>query len=193
MAVWLKTLLLGSHVLVWYSYRQEQVGGARPAAVAQPAAAVTASAADGEKAEEAEAPAQALVPLKIVFASQTGTAEGFAATLGAEAKSRGFQPTIVCVDEYAQDDLEETLCSETALVVLAATYGEGEPTDDAVQLYKWLKPSGGSRDLEPGSPGQAALRRVRAGRPHVRAVLLHGQVLRQPPRGARRHALPRTR
>ena len=39
-------------------------------------------------------------PLCIYFGSQTGTAEGFAATIKAEAAARGFAPEVIDLEEF---------------------------------------------------------------------------------------------
>eukprot|EP01032_Pedospumella_encystans_P018505 gene18505-21066_t len=71
----------------------------------------------------------------IYFGSQTGTAEGFARTLMEEGKSAGFNAKMIDLEDFSPDVLKET---ERA-IFLMATYGEGEPTDNAISFTKWMK------------------------------------------------------
>lgn len=74
-------------------------------------------------------------PLHIYFGSQTGTAEGFARTLAEEGREKGFDAKM-----YDLDDFEENSMKASKLAIfLMATYGEGEPTDNATNFYKWMK------------------------------------------------------
>ena len=73
--------------------------------------------------------------MSIYFGSQTGTAEGFARILMEEGKSKGFAAKMVDLEDF---DPSQLLHSKIA-IFLIATYGEGEPTDNAVKFSKWLK------------------------------------------------------
>lgn len=86
---------------------------------------------DGEnKEEETEKP-----KFTILYGSQSGTAETFSEELKEEAEQYGFQARVVELEDY---DFEEDLGEEDFPVFLMATYGEGEPTDDAVTFYEWM-------------------------------------------------------
>ncbi|SGY13741.1 BQ5605_C010g05960 [Microbotryum silenes-dioicae] len=80
----------------------------------------------------------------IFYGSQTGTAEDYGTRIAKEAKSRYGLSSLVCDPEdfldgrYDFETLDQV--PEDALVVFCvATYGEGEPTDNAVGLMDFLK------------------------------------------------------
>jgi NADPH-ferrihemoprotein reductase len=74
----------------------------------------------------------------IFYGSQTGTAEDYAQRLAKEGSSRfGLKTMIADLEEYDYDNLDQFPEDKVAMFVLA-TYGEGEPTDNAVEFYDFI-------------------------------------------------------
>ena len=74
----------------------------------------------------------------VFFGSQTGTAEDYAQRLAKEGYQRyGLKTMIADLEEYDFDDLNKFPDDCLAIFVMA-TYGEGEPTDNAVDFYEFI-------------------------------------------------------
>lgn len=83
----------------------------------------------------------------IVFGSQTGTAEGYASRLAQEGKSRfGLRTMTANPEEFHWKDLEG-FSKHHIMILVLATYGEGEPTDNAVEFHEIITQSNESTDL----------------------------------------------
>jgi NADPH-ferrihemoprotein reductase len=79
----------------------------------------------------------------VFYGSQTGTAEDYASRLSKEGHSRfGLKTMVADLEEYDFDNLDAFPEDKLAVFVLA-TYGEGEPTDNAVEFYEFI----GSEDI----------------------------------------------
>ncbi|KAL5115113.1 hypothetical protein ACEQ8H_007028 [Pleosporales sp. CAS-2024a] len=74
----------------------------------------------------------------VFYGSQTGTAEDYASRLSKEGSSRfGLKTMVADLEEYDFDNLDTFPEDKLAFFVLA-TYGEGEPTDNAVEFYEFI-------------------------------------------------------
>lgn len=79
----------------------------------------------------ADAPAHPAEPLTILFASESGNAERLAQDVAKLARKGGFKPKVV---DFADIDWSG-LPKQGRLVVIAATWGEGEPPSRATRAY----------------------------------------------------------
>ena len=74
----------------------------------------------------------------VFYGSQTGTAEDYAARLAKEGSSRfGLKTMVADLEDYDFNNLDQFPEDKVAVFVLA-TYGEGEPTDNAVEFYEFM-------------------------------------------------------
>lgn len=78
--------------------------------------------------------------LVVFYGSQTGTAEEFAGRLAKEGMRYQLKGMVADPEEC---DMEELLnlkdISNSLAVFCLATYGEGDPTDNAMEFYEWIK------------------------------------------------------
>ncbi|MEM1152142.1 MAG: flavodoxin domain-containing protein [Pseudomonadota bacterium] len=88
------------------------------------AAAAKAGAADGA----------VLTPLLVYFGSQTGTAESLSKDLKKFAATKGFDAKIGELNSTSPAELADA----RHLLIVGATYGEGEPADNATGFYEAL-------------------------------------------------------
>jgi sulfite reductase (NADPH) flavoprotein alpha-component len=85
-------------------------------------------------APQPAAPPQAAEPLTILYATESGNAERLASDVAKSARKLGFKPLLVDMA-----DLElANLAKARRLVVIASTWGEGEPPARAVHAYAEL-------------------------------------------------------
>ena len=78
--------------------------------------------------------AQVKKTLTILFASQTGNAKGVAKQLSENASALGINVNLKNIADYKAKSLK----SESHLLIVASTNGEGEPPDDALSFYEYL-------------------------------------------------------
>jgi NADPH-ferrihemoprotein reductase len=74
----------------------------------------------------------------VFYGSQTGTAEDYASRLAKEGHSRfGLNTMVADLEDYDFENLDTFPDDKIAFFILA-TYGEGEPTDNAVEFYEFI-------------------------------------------------------
>ncbi|CCW62356.1 unnamed protein product [Phytomonas sp. EM1] len=70
----------------------------------------------------------------ILFGSQSGTAEAFSKSLGRECAKRGIHGIVCDAEEYNPEDL----ALEKVVLVICATYADGEPTGNMKAFHDWI-------------------------------------------------------
>jgi len=74
----------------------------------------------------------------VFYGSQTGTAEDYASRLAKEGSSRfGLKTMTADLEEFDYENLDQFPDDKIAFFVMA-TYGEGEPTDNAVEFWEFI-------------------------------------------------------
>lgn len=87
--------------------------------------------------------------VRLLYGTQTGTAERFSKQLGNELRRRYGDSTTVEVMDIENYKAADRLHKETLALFLMATYGDGEPTDNAADFYSWI--CGEADSVEGGS------------------------------------------
>jgi sulfite reductase (NADPH) flavoprotein alpha-component len=87
------------------------------------------------------APAKPAEPLTIVYASESGNSEQLAGAVAKQARKAGLRPSVIDMAELELADLTKA----KRLIVIAATWGEGEPPARAVRAYGELMGEGAPR------------------------------------------------
>jgi NADPH-ferrihemoprotein reductase len=78
--------------------------------------------------------------LIVFYGSQTGTAEEFAGRLAKEGHRYGLRGMVADLEECDMEELPKLKEIENSLAIFCmATYGEGDPTDNAQEFYDWIK------------------------------------------------------
>ncbi len=73
--------------------------------------------------------------LLVLFGSQTGSAEGLAKRVAKESESRGFMPKLAALNDFESAGF----ATATKAVIISSTWGDGEPPDNAVNFWNWIK------------------------------------------------------
>ncbi|NIP97229.1 MAG: sulfite reductase subunit alpha [Akkermansiaceae bacterium] len=74
------------------------------------------------------------IPVTILVGSQTGNAEGCAKKVAKDMNGGRFEVEVVDMAQYDQARLP----NEKHLLVITSTYGDGEPPDNAADLYEFI-------------------------------------------------------
>lgn len=70
----------------------------------------------------------------LMFASQSGNAQSLAEQFGRELEAKGFDAPVLSAADHEEIDLTK----ERQLLVIASTWGEGDPPDNGVEFWKKL-------------------------------------------------------
>jgi sulfite reductase (NADPH) flavoprotein alpha-component len=85
-------------------------------------------------AAPASAPATASLKIAVLYASQSGTAEGLARKVTKELKAKGHIVSLISLEGYTS----AALAAERYAVIIASTYGEGEAPEAVRPFYEQL-------------------------------------------------------
>ncbi|XP_064159149.1 NADPH--cytochrome P450 reductase-like isoform X1 [Anguilla rostrata] len=76
----------------------------------------------------------------VFYGSQTGTAEEFSNRLAKDAQRYGMKGMAADPEEYDMSELSRLAEIENSIAIFCvATYGEGDPTDNAQEFHDWLQ------------------------------------------------------
>ncbi len=84
------------------------------------------------------APSGPVIPVTVLWGSQTGNSEGCAKKLAKAMKAGNYEPEVIDMAQYDKDRLPK----EQNLLIITSTYGDGEPPDNAADLHEYLMGDG---------------------------------------------------
>uniref|UniRef100_A0AAR2LZ04 NADPH--cytochrome P450 reductase n=1 Tax=Pygocentrus nattereri TaxID=42514 RepID=A0AAR2LZ04_PYGNA len=112
----------------------------RPAPVPEIRTPLTAGAVTMQETSFIEKMKKTTRNVIVFYGSQTGTAEEFANRLVKDAQRYGIKGMVADPEEYDMSELPRLREIDSSLAVFCmATYGEGEPTDNAQDFYDWMQ------------------------------------------------------
>ncbi|TXT11153.1 hypothetical protein VHUM_01904 [Vanrija humicola] len=131
--------------LLWWFRESLPFIGGKPRQSVAAAAAAKSGAGAGADDDDDDNPRDFVTKMDkmgkraaVFFGTQTGTAEEYAIRLAKEAKSRFGISSLVCdPEEYDFNKLDQ-VPSDKAVIFVLATYGEGDPTDNAQPLFEFI-------------------------------------------------------
>jgi len=101
----------------------------------------TGSAASGPASglgSPAAPPVTPALPVLVLYGSQSGTSEGLAQALAGKLQAAGgarLEPRVVGMDKFK----DVAWASESRILMLTSTWGDGDMPDNAVAFWDWLK------------------------------------------------------
>ncbi|XP_036317939.1 NADPH--cytochrome P450 reductase isoform X1 [Rhagoletis pomonella] len=102
----------------------------------QPTTVSTTSSSENSFIKKLKASGRSLV---VFYGSQTGTGEEFAGRLAKEGLRYRMKGMVADPEECDMEELLQLKDIPNSLAVFClATYGEGDPTDNAMEFYEWL-------------------------------------------------------
>lgn len=102
----------------------------------RPTTVSTTTATDNSFIKKLKASGRSLV---VFYGSQTGTGEEFAGRLAKEGIRYRLKGMVADPEECDMEELLQLKDIENSLAVFClATYGEGDPTDNAMEFYEWI-------------------------------------------------------
>jgi NADPH-ferrihemoprotein reductase len=103
---------------------------------------ILGSSSKKSQKKDAAAPKISGPKITVWFGSQTGTAEEFAKTISKEGAKRGFDMKPMDLERF-----DPASMAGSNAIFLVATYGEGDPTDNARSFYTWMTEEAQEGDL----------------------------------------------
>lgn len=134
--------LLGGLFLatIWYFWRKRKREGSTPTPKSysiQPTAFAMVSPSENSFIKKLKTSGRSLV---VFYGSQTGTAEEFAGRLAKEGLRYKMKGMVADPEECDMEELVNLKNIPNSMAVFClATYGEGDPTDNATEFFDWLK------------------------------------------------------
>nr|AXL48365.1 cytochrome P450 reductase [Ganoderma lucidum] len=129
-------LALGIVLAAVYLFRDQLFAASKPKSV--PVSSSKANVGGGNPRDFIAKMKEGKKRIVIFYGSQTGTAEEYAIRLAKEAKQKFGLASLVCdPEEYDFENLDQ-ISDDSCVFFVMATYGEGEPTDNAVTLCQNL-------------------------------------------------------
>ncbi|GFZ49232.1 NADPH-hemoprotein reductase [Saitozyma sp. JCM 24511] len=139
LTILLLTILLP---LAWWFRNSLPIIGGKPRAALTTNGSASRKVDEGDPRDFVGKMERANKRCAMFYGSQTGTAEEYALRLAKEAKSRFGLSSLVCdPEEYEFNNLDQ-VPEDKAVFFVVATYGEGEPTDNAQPLLEFLMDDG---------------------------------------------------
>lgn len=132
----LVALLAGAVWYLWKKRTQKEVQPERTYSI-QPTAINTMQISENSFIKKLKSSGRSLV---VFYGSQTGTAEEFAGRLAKEGIRYQLKGMVADPEECDMEELLQLKTIEKSLAVFClATYGEGDPTDNAMEFWEWIQ------------------------------------------------------